>query len=199
MLHPRRSPVKILLRLRPEHHIVSLQVFNSVFWISSNNVNSYLQRSNLVFLLLSRVSPAASCYTVAVCLIRALFLALVFTHTALGDLLPSSDCIILSAVGCKKRESEALSCHKAVLYHHFISHLQSYSSSQLTEALLCPSEGEAGSFTPSSSSSACLSLMITVSQQVLHFFFLFPPSFAYLHSSPSRLPPSLNKSPASKG
>lgn len=47
-----------------------------------------------------------------------------------------------------------------------------------------------------------LSLMIAVSQQILHFFF-FPPPFLCIPTlvsfAPSRLPPYLNKSPASQG
>lgn len=73
------------------------------------------------------------------------------------------------------------------------------------EASLCPSEGEAGRFTLSSSSSACLSLMITVSQQVLHLFFFFFLIFfpllcipTLVTLAPSWLQPSLNKSPASQ-
>lgn len=108
----------------------------------------------------------------------------------MADLLPSSDCITLSAVRCKKTEREAI--------YLTLSHIAVHS---WWEASLCPSEGEAGSFTLSSSSSACLSLMITVSQQVLHFFsfspFLCIPTLVSL--APSRLPPSLNKFPASKG
>lgn len=86
------------------------------------------------------------------------------------------------------REKEKL--FHAVRWFYFTILLPSLSHIALHswwEASLCPSEGEAGRFTLSSSSTACLSLMITVSQQVLHlFFFFFPfsPCFAYLHSSP---------------
>lgn len=68
------------------------------------------------------------------------------------------------------------------------------------EKSLCPSEGDAVRFTLNGSNSAYLSLMITVSQQVPHFFSFSPllciPTLVCL--APSWQQPSLNKSPASQ-
>ncbi len=102
----------------------------------------------------------------------------------MGDLLPSSDCIMLSVLRCKREKDKLF---RAITQSYFTILFPTFSHIGLHswwEASPCPSEGEAGSFTLSSSS-ARLSLMITVSQQVLHFFFLFSPSFAYLHLYPS--------------
>lgn len=73
------------------------------------------------------------------------------------------------------------------LHFSVISHLRSYSSPRLMGASVCPSEGGRTELYPEQQQR--LSLIITVSQQVLCFFlFSLLPSFAYLYSSPSLLP-----------
>lgn len=80
-----------------EFHCV---ICNSEPRVSSYTVNSHFRWSNPLFLLLLAPLPRP---VAALLLIRALFLALVLTHAAMGDLLPLSDCISLSALGCEKR------------------------------------------------------------------------------------------------
>ena len=132
-------------------------------------------------LLLPRISSQTSYNPVAVCLIRALFLALVFTHTALGDLLPSSRCIILSALGCERREREAIHLPWDGFIPLFCFPLSVIKLSHDGKHHCVLSEGETQSFfheqrlslpQPHDNSESAGSLFL-------------PPSFAYLHSSPS--------------
>lgn len=101
--------------------------------VSSHSVRSCFWWSNPFFPFFFREPLLnSSCNPVAVSLNGALyFSALVFTHTAMGDLLPSSDCIILSALGCKKRESRAITAVGQFYFTTLFCLLQSYSSSEL--------------------------------------------------------------------
>lgn len=78
-------------------------------WVISNGVCGFqLHCPQLFSVVKSHLPPTTehiSKKTIATLLlsplIRTLFLALGFTRTAMGDLLPSSDCIILSALRCE--------------------------------------------------------------------------------------------------
>lgn len=110
------------------------------------------------------------------------------------------------ALRCENREGGAISCCKTVLFRSSVSHLRSHVSSlpgdEKHHFVLLKGVGGFLSFTLGSCGSARLSLMITVTQQVLLLFAPFPPLLcipALVSLDPSSLPPPLNKSPASEG
>lgn len=72
--------------------------------------------------------------------------------------------------GCERRDEESLWFSATVSFQHSIFLLQSHPVvlHSWWGASLCPSEGEGGRFTLRATSSSCPSLMITMSQQVLH-------------------------------
>lgn len=146
-------------------------------------LSKHLQLSNLFpFLFISPFPHKLKAF----CRLFAgpLFLALIFSHRATATLLPPSDCITRPAPWDASRETQNLldsvrQFHFAVPFFLLQSHpavLHSW-----WETSLCPSEGEGGGFNLRASRSSCLSLMITMSQQLLHP--PPPPCFAYLHSS----------------
>lgn len=106
----------------------------------------------------------------------------------MGDVLPSSDCIILSALGCEQREREAISCCKVFLFHHSIALPQSHSSSQLMGSItlsfwrggreIYPEQQQHRLPQPDDYSESA------GSTSFFFFFLSFSPCFAYLHSSP---------------
>lgn len=122
----------------------------------------------------------------------------------MGDILPSSDCIILSALGCEQREREAISCCKVFLFHHSIALPQSHSSSQLMGSItlsfwrggreIYPEQQQQRLPQPDDYSESAGSTSFFL------FFIFFPllciPTLVAL--APSWLQPSLNKSPASQ-